>query len=412
MVSCAVLTLGLACGTVTAAGSAQARSIPTRSLAVSWGMEPGGQLGQGSVSGNASSVYGDVVGLTGVAQVAAGVEHSLALTSDGSVWAWGANDYGQLGNGSTVNSDVPLQVPGLTGVTEIAAGGEFSLALTSAGSVWAWGVSDWGQLGDGSTASSDVPVPVAGLTGVTQIAAGAGFGLALRSDGTVWAWGFNGEGQLGNGTATNAAIPTQVTGLSQVTQISAGADSAMAARTSGFITRLTSVWTWGYNGNGQLGDGTLASRSTPEQVSGISVPNVLQICSGSDFSMVLGSDGSVWGWGADYDGQLGNAATFAWTRPVETIGMASGITHLAAGFSHVLALRLDGTVLAWGANTWGELGNGTTSDAATLPTEVLGLTNVTQVSAGGDFSLAVHNVPFFTFPAASIGPRFSRQHSS
>jgi alpha-tubulin suppressor-like RCC1 family protein len=409
LISCGALTLGLACGAVTAAAPAQARSIPTRSLAVSWGFDAYGQLGQGLVSGSASSVYGGVVGLSGVTQVAAGVVHSLALTSDGSVWAWGANDDGQLGNDSTASSDVPLQVPGLTGVTQIAAGGEFSLALTSSGSVWAWGRNDEGELGDGSTADSAVPVPVAGLTGVTQIAAGASFGLARRSDGTVWAWGSNGYGQLGSGTTANAVTPTQVTGLSQVTQIAAGGDFAMAARTSGFITRLTSVWTWGDNGNGQLGDGTLASRSTPEQVSGISVPNVLQICAGSNFSLVLGSDGSVWGWGGDYDGQLGNAATFAWTRPVETIGMASGITQLAAGFAHVLALRSDGTVLAWGQDPWGELGNGTTSDGATLPTEVLGLNNVTHVSAGDDDSLAVHNVSVFIFPTQ--GPGSGRAHS-
>lgn len=410
MVSYGALTLGLACGAVAAAGPVQARSIPTRSLAVSWGDNYYGELGQGTLA-NDSSVYGGVWGLTGVIRVAAGSDHGLALTSDGSVWAWGHNDLGQLGEGDTTNSAIPLKVTGLTGVTQIAGGSDFSLALTSDGSVWAWGSDYDGQLGDGSTASSDVPVQVAGLAGVTQIAAGADFSLALRSDGTVWSWGANVAGQLGNGTTTNSTTPTQVVGLSQVTQIAAGQNSAIAARTTGFITSLTTVWTWGDNGSGELGDGTLNSRSTPEQVSGISVPNVRQICAGANFSLVLGSDGSVWGWGGDSASQLGNAATFAWTRPVETIGMGSGITQLAAGASHVLALRSDGTVLAWGDGSNGDLGNGATSATPTLPTQVIGLTNVTQVAAGHWLSLAMHKVSVFIFPAATIGPRLLPQHS-
>jgi alpha-tubulin suppressor-like RCC1 family protein len=263
--------------------------------------------------------------------------------------------------------------------------------------VWAWGFDDEGQLGNNSTTDTAVPVRVAGLTGVTRIAAGTDFGLALRSDGTVWAWGQNRSGELGNGTTANSTAPVQVTGLTQVTQIAAGGDFSMAARTRGFISTLTSVWTWGDNQWGQLGDGTGVPRSTPEQVSGLSVPSVLQIAAGAEFSMVLGSDGSVWAWGADYDGQLGNAATYTpQKRPVETVGMASGITHISAGVNHVLALRSDGTVLAWGDDEHSEIGDGTTSDDPALPAEVTGLTNVTQVSAGGEFSLAVHKV--YVFP--------------
>jgi alpha-tubulin suppressor-like RCC1 family protein len=200
-----------------------------------------------------------------------------------------------------------------------------------------------------------------------------------------------------------------VTGLSQVTQIAAGGTFGVAARTHGFITSLTSVWTWGDNQWGELGDGTQTPRRTPEQVSRLSVPSVAQIAAGTEFAMVLGSDGSVWAWGADYDGQLGNAATYTvQSRPVETFGMASGITRISAGVNHVLALRSDGTVLAWGDNEHGEVGNGTASDNPTLPTEVTGLTAVTQVSAGGEFSLAVHTV-LFRRPADARGGSAQRQ---
>jgi alpha-tubulin suppressor-like RCC1 family protein len=137
-------------------------------------------------------------------------------------------------------------------------------------------------------------------------------------------------------------------------------------------------------------------------VSGIDVPLVRGISAGYAFSMVLGSDGSVWAWGADNEGQLGNAASkLLWVRPEETVGMDSGITQLAAGWSHALALRSDGTVLAWGDNEAGEIGDGTSSETPSLPTEVTGLTGVTQVSAGFDTSLAVHNIPFFILPSAS-----------
>jgi alpha-tubulin suppressor-like RCC1 family protein len=402
--SSAALALGLAGSALATSGAAHAQAalfLPSRSLAVSWGDNSLGELGNGTTDDGAT--YAGVSGLTGVTQVAAGYDHGLALLSDGTVRAWGYNAQGQLGNGTTSTDPVPLpvQVAGLTGVTQIAAGLGYSVALTSDGSVWAWGDNTYGELGNGSTADSDMPVQVPGLTGVTQIAAGALFVLARRSDGTVWAWGINTYGELGNGTTTSSAVPAQVPGLTRVTQIAAGRDSGMAARTQGFVTTLTSVWTWGANKDGELGDGTLTSRSTPEQIGGISVPGIREIAAGGNFSLVLGSDGSVWAWGGDYDSQLGNAPTFAWTAPVETIGMDSGITQISAGAFHALALRSDGTVLAWGDNRFAELGLGTPSGTA-LPAEVAGLTNATQVSAGDDFSLAVHSV--FGRPLSASAP--------
>ncbi len=397
--SSAALTLGLAAGVLATSGAASAATagpartcctLPSRSVAVSWGNNSVGQLGDGSTDDSATDV--GVGGLGGVTRVSAGYTHGLALTSDGTVWAWGDDGQGQLGNGSTIGSLVPEQVPGLAGVTQIATGSGSSLALTSDGHVWAWGYNGNGQLGNGSTVNSDMPVPVSALTGVTQIAAGAFFDLALRSDGTVWAWGDNTYGQLGNGGTTGSAVPIQVPGLSGVTQIAAGGNTALVARTQGFITNLTTAWTWGQNNLFQLGDGTQVNRSTPEQVSGLSVPGIRQIAVGGNFSLVLGSDGSVWGWGSDIDSQLGNAASLADIRPTETIGMDSGITQIAAGFFHALALRSDGTVLAWGDDQYGELGNGAMSVGPTLPAEVTGLANVTQVSAGANFSLAAHTI--------------------
>ena len=331
-------------------------------------------------------------GLTEVTQVSAGGLHSLALRSDGTVWAWGNNFFGQLGNGYSCVCGVgtPAQVAGLTGVIQVAAGAVHSLALRSDGTVWAWGH-------DGTGSDHSTPTQVTGLTGVTKISAGGIFSLALRSDGTVWAWGANQAGQLGNGTTANSPVPVQVTGLSQVTGISAGFDASLATRTTG-ITALTSVWTWGGNASGQLGDGTFTSHLTPERVTGINTLYIAGISAGHNFAVVLGTDGSAWGWGADESGELDNAPTSnPVSRPVQMTGTGSGITQLSAGFDHVLALKSNGTVRAWGGNSEGQLGNGNTT-SATGPVQVSGLTGVSQVSAGGLFSLAVRVVPWVILP--------------
>ena len=144
---------------------------------------------------------------------AAGGQHSLALKSDGTVWAWGLNDYNQLGNGTATNSSKPVQVPGLNNASAIAAGYFHSLALKSDGTVWAWGLNGHGRLGNGTTVDSGTPVQVLGLSNVSAIVAGHDHSLALKSDGTVWAWGANHIGQLGNGTTANSSTSVQVTGL-------------------------------------------------------------------------------------------------------------------------------------------------------------------------------------------------------
>jgi alpha-tubulin suppressor-like RCC1 family protein len=340
-----------------------------------------------------------------VEQAAAGSSHGLALRSDGTVWAWGLNGAGELGDGTTTSRSTPVQVTGLSGVTQVAACGAFSLALRSDGTVWAWGDNRAGELGRGMTSNHEVtPARVARLAGVIKISAGSDFSLALCSDGTVSAWGDNRRGQLGNSTAAGRPVPVKVAGLSHVTGIAAGYDASIATRASG-ISAITLVWTWGGNDFGQLGDGTLTSHSTPERVTGLPV-YIAGISAGGGFTArlgdgisatggfatVLGTDGTVWAWGDDSAGQLGNArSSTPVTRPVNTIGAGSGITQLSAGDFHMLALKSNGSVLAWGSNGSGQLGNGTTTDPAG-PVQVTGLANATQVAAGERFSLAVHTV--------------------
>jgi len=273
-----------------------------------------GELGDGTTTDR--SRFADIGAGNNVVQVAAGwgpgSGHGLEVRSDGTVWAWGDNAFGDLGDGTMTTRLAPVQVPGLAGVTQVAVGCNHSLALRSDGTVWAWGGNGAGQLGRGTTSDHEVTsAPVAGLAGVTKIAAGCGFSLALRSDGTVWAWGYDNVGQLGNGGTASSAVPVKITALSQVTGIAAGWDSAVAILING-----ASVWAWGGNSRGQLGDGTLADRTTPVRVTQIGTVHIAGVTVGPWTAAVLSTDGSVWAWGDDTRGQLGNApADGPVTRP-------------------------------------------------------------------------------------------------
>jgi hypothetical protein len=274
-------------------------------------------------------------------------------------------------------------------VVQVAAGygspSGHGLEVRTDGTVWAWGANGFGQLGDGTTDSRLAPVQVPGLTGVTQVAGGCNHSLALRSDGTVWAWGWNNVGQLGNGSTASSAVPVKITGVSQVTGIAAGWDSVVAIAAGG-----ASVWAWGGNDAGQLGNGTLAGHTTPVRVTGIGTVHIAGAAVGFKYAAILSTDGSVWAWGTDTAGQLGNApAATPVTRPVNTIGAGSGITQIAAGGALMLGVRSNGTVLAWGDNRFGELGIGTTT-SVTGPVQVTGLTGATQVAAGAVSGFAVH----------------------
>jgi hypothetical protein len=234
-----------------------------------------------------------------VQQIAAGGSHSLAITADGNLWAWGSNFSGQLGDGTNSDSNVPVRVAGLSNVQQIAAGDLHSLAITADGNLWAWGFNFDGQLGDGTNTRSSVPVRVAGLSNVQQITAGSGHSLAITADGNLWAWGVNLAGQLGGGTNSfRSNVPVRVAGLSNVQQIAAGGRHSLA------ITADGNLWAWGYNLYGQLGNGTNTISNVPVRVAGLS--NVQQIAAGLDHSLAITADGNLWAWGYNLYGQLGN----------------------------------------------------------------------------------------------------------
>jgi alpha-tubulin suppressor-like RCC1 family protein len=388
LAGCAAMVIGMAAGGSSAARAQQALPLPNPNAAASWGVNFDSDLGDGTEVPR--DIPGAVSGLTsGVLQVAAGDGYGLAITTGGTVWAWGENDHGELGDGTLIERTTPVQVAGLSGVRQVSAGSDHGLALRSDGTVWAWGQNDHGQVGNGVVSSTPqlTPVQVPGLAGITKVAAGYGFSLALRSDGTVWAWGVNNAGQLGNKTTSDSAFPVEVR-VSQATSISAGGSSGYAIRTT---TDGATLWAWGGNDSGQLGDGSLLSRPTPEPVT--AAADVAQVAAGGKFVIELATNGSISGWGDDEFGQLGNTATQApVTHPIETIAGGSGITQLSAGAIHVLALTSGGGVLAWGDNFDGELGDGNNTRIAG-PVHVKGLSGASQVAAGQEFSLAVYNQP-------------------
>jgi RHS repeat-associated protein len=360
---------------VAAGKSHSLAALKTDGSVWAWGDNLKGELGNGTTTN--STVPVPVSNLTGVTAVAAGDSDSFALKSDGTVWAWGLNSHGQLGNGTTTNSSTPVQVSALTGITAIAAGSSsaFALALKSDGTVWAWGANDHGQLGNGNTTESHVPVQVKNLTGVTAIAAGDAHGLARKSDGTAWAWGSNNHGQLGNGHTNDASTRVQVSNLSQVISIAAGGSHSLAWRLGGGPAGVPSFWTWGYNGFGQLGVGTTTDSSVPVRVS--TIAEVTAFAGGGNHS--LADQGVAWGYNAF--GQLGNGTTTNSSVPVGITNCCGDASALAAGYGHSLALSFYGTVRAWGLNASGQLGNGTTTNSLT-PTPVTGLPQTTYTYDG------------------------------
>lgn len=333
-----------------------------------------------------------------VTAIATSSLHTVALRADGTVWAWGDNKFGQIGDGTYTDKHTPVQVIGLTDVISIAANDNYTVALKSDGSVWAWGDNTYGKLGNGNASKRNTPVQVVysngtAFTGVTAIAAGENHTVALKSDGSVWTWGDNRSGQLGNGTFNTSFTPVQVkipsgNRLSGITAIGAGGKHTVALKNDG------TVWAWGGNFYGQLGDGTNNDRRTAVQVKSsteTAFSGITDIAAGGFHTVALRGDGTVWTWGRNYNGQLGNGTTTDSDNPVWVMNPTgttfTGVTNIEAGTWYTSALKKDGTVWAWGDNDSGQLGDGTMTDKHT-PVWVNGLTEgtaigSTAIAAGG-----------------------------
>jgi len=367
------------------------------SLVYGYGTNQFGELGNG-ITTSAPSLSGTrASGPPGtVSQLAAGWHTSGAVMADGTVWTWGLND-GNRGLGyDSGGADVttPRQVPGLSGITQLALSDEpdNGYAVGPGGTVWAWGDNSEGQLGNGTTTPSATPVLVPGLSGITQVAAGDQYALARGSDGSVWAWGANGAGDLGTGSPANQWVPQRLQDLSRITQVAAAGQSSYAVRSDG------TLFSWGSNGFGQLGNGTDGGFTpSPAPVPGL--PGITQVAtSGVSVLAIDNLAERLWAWGHNSCGDLGDGTTKDRYSP-ELIGL-TGVSQVMQGTEGALgvssaAIRWDGRLWTWGCNGTGLLATGTTADAA-KPTLAANLTNVSQFALGNDtaeydfgYSLAV-----------------------
>jgi RHS repeat-associated protein/uncharacterized repeat protein (TIGR01451 family) len=346
--------------TTITAGYFHACVVTTLGALLCWGRNANGQLGVGDTTQRAVPVT--VSGMSsGVAGVAAGNFHTCAVTTSGGVKCWGYNTSGQLGDGTTTQRTTPVDVSGLTsGVTAITAGQYHSCALLTSGGVKCWGDNTDGQLGDGTTTNRSTPVSVSGLSsGVIAISAGGFHTCALLSTGAVKCWGYNNRGQLGDGTTTQRNTPVSVSGLSSgVTSISAGRYHTCAVVGGG-------AKCWGRNDTGQVGDGTVTDRSTPVSVSGLT-SGVSAIEGASAHTCALTTSGGAKCWGFNTDGELGNGGTTQQNTPVDVSGLTSGVSSISSGgLLFTCAITTGGLVDCWGKNDYYQLGTTSVTFSAT-----------------------------------------------
>ncbi|MCT8973248.1 RCC1 domain-containing protein [Microbaculum marinisediminis] len=344
-------------------------AVTAAGAAMCWGRNEQGQIGDGTTSDRDAPVPVDTLG-SGVIAVASSYFHSCALTQDGAVKCWGYNFSGQVGDGSNMQRLRPVQVAGLTsGVVAITGGGYHTCALTNEGAVKCWGANAFGQLGNGNTDDHNAPVQVSGLTsGVTAIKSGTNHTCALTDEGAVSCWGRNTYGELGNNTTGNSPIPVPVSNMT----------SGVVSITGGFyhscgVTGGGAARCWGQNDYGQLGDDSATDSPVPVPVTGLTT-GVAAVSSGNYFSCALLTTGGVkcWGRSGGSNGSLGNGDTSSSPTPVQVTGLTSGVVSVDSNYDHSCAVTNTGAAKCWGDNFFGQTGDGNKPTDAIAPVDVVG----------------------------------------
>ncbi|MCI0535047.1 MAG: Ig-like domain-containing protein [Verrucomicrobiales bacterium] len=358
-----------------AAGAYHTVAIKADGTLWAWGYNSQGQLGDPRTD------FGAAFDLRKPAQIGretdwltveAGFSHTVALKKDGSLWTWGFNGDGQLGDGTQNDRSMPAQLGSDKDWKWISAGSGHTLAIKTDGSLWSWGGNRNGQLGDGTREARLTPVRVGTGTDWFVVVAGSNHTLALKTDGTLWAWGSNSSGKLGDGSGEEQLTPVWIGTDKDWSYLAAFAGSSFAVKTDG------SLWAWGSNSSGQLGDGTTNRRETPTR---IGLGNDWDMLGGgsafdfpslADYTFTLGLklDGSLWGWGANQAGQLGDGTKEQRLEPVR-IGPDKDWTVIAAGDEHSIGLKADGSLWGWGDNNrFGQLGIWPDIDNKSVPVRI------------------------------------------
>jgi alpha-tubulin suppressor-like RCC1 family protein len=307
------------------------------------------------------------------AKVSAGGSHTCAIKTNGSLWCWGNNLFGQLGDRTNTDRNTPIQIMP-SGATSVSLGGSHTCAVKTNGSLWCWGTNGDGELGDGTNTAKNTPVQIMS-SGVSSVELGQNYTCAVTTNGSLWCWGYNGYGQLGDGTNTAKNTPVQVMS-SGVVSVALGYYHTCVIKTNG------SLWCWGNNTSGQIGDGTNIDKNTPVQImpSGVS-----SVSLGKDHTCAIKTNGSLWCWGYNYLGQLGDGANTSRNTPFQI--MSSGVSSVSLGDSHTCAIKTNGSLWCWGNNTSGQLGDGTNTNK-NAPVQIMS-SGVSSVSLGYNHTCAI-----------------------
>ena len=327
---------------------------PTVKYLWAWGKNANQALGLSNATSYSSPVQ--VGALTTWSKISVGTSHSLAIKTDGTLWAWGANGgTGALGFGTTSNYNSPKQVGALTTWAAGAGGPGNTLAVKTDGTLWCWGSNTFGSLGLGNTTYYSSPKQLGALTTWSKVSMGGFYsGSAIKTDGTLWSWGYNGYGLLGDGTTITRSSPVQIGALTNWLQVSAGYYHSVAIKTDG------TAWSWGRNNQGQLGLSNINNYSSPKQIGVLTTWSSVKAGAKST-SYGIKTDGTLWAWGAGGSGALGNNSTLDRSDP-QQIGALTNWANVYPGYFFCQATTTAGALWTWGDNGYGRLGIGNTTN--------------------------------------------------
>jgi alpha-tubulin suppressor-like RCC1 family protein len=349
-----------------------------------WGSNDKGELGDNTVVNKSSPVQ--IGALTTWASVTASNDFSLSIKTDNTLWAWGYNEFGQLGlniSGLAYSRSSPIQVGALTNWATVSSANNHCIATKLDGTLWTWGRNNIGQLGDGTVVNKSSPVQIGALTTWSHVSGGNVFSAAIKTDGTLWTWGFNAAGQLGQNNVINRSSPVQVGALTDWAKVSTAASACFGVKTNG------TLWSWGNNSNGVLGLNIAAAsyRSSPVQVGALT--NWSSVSAWSH-ALAVKTDGTLWAWGYNNSGRVGDNTTANRSSPVQ-VGALTTWSNVSASGNVSVALKTDKTLWAWGQNSTGSIGDGTTVSKSS-PVQVGSATNWYAADAGADHTLALYGV--------------------
>jgi len=346
-----------------------------------WGV---GDTFNGQLDSNITALEPVQIGsLTNWSVLGSADSNSYSIKTDGTLWSWGGNGWGGLGlNISTIGNDrsSPVQVGSLTNwqsLTSYRSQGNHTFAIKTDGTLWAWGEGAAGMLGDGTTVTKSSPIQIGALTDWMQVSSGQSFTMAVKTDGTLWAWGLNNVSQLGLGDTTNRSSPVQIGALTDWLKVACGGSHTVA------IKQDNTIWSWGFNSSGQLGLNDKTNRNSPVQIG--TLTDWLTVVCGFHFTIALKTDGTLWSWGNNGLGALGNNSFASFSSPIQ-IGSLTTWANVFCGNSTVHAIKTDGTLWGWGGNTQGTIGDGTTISKSS-PVQIGTYTDWESISSGNQHTI-------------------------